>query len=263
MNRVHVVPRAAWVCGLLILPLAASAQQTPLNSQAAGTPHYDVVLEVPELSVGELELLVANLRAHLSLQANAASLVNISAGAVVAIDSVRLGLYGVLGEAYLYIDLDNVQRIVRRVVQTLDNNPEILTRVLQSADSLLRTVGGVADTALQPGGVVGQVVGTVGRTLEIASRPGGLLSQTVNALGQTVQQVVTQTGSLVELTLDSAGSLVNEKALGSVLDLPTVQTATIPGGRTVRTVRDTTGNLIDVTLDRSGRVLDAVSRTRR
>jgi hypothetical protein len=78
-----------------------------------------------------------------------------------------------------------------------------------------------------------------------------------------VQQVVTQTGSLVELTLDSAGSLVNEKALGSVLDLPTVQTATIPGGRTVRTVRDTTGNLIDVTLDRSGRVLDAVSRTRR
>jgi YD repeat-containing protein len=248
-------PSRRLACGVLLLVATpALAQQTPVANTGTGTPHYDVVLEVPELSVGEIELLVANLRAHLSLQANAASLVNVSAGAVVSIDSVELGLYGILAEAYLYVDLKNVQRIVRRVVTTLDNNPEILTRVLATADSVLRTVGGVANTALQPGGVASQAVGAVGQTLDNVTRPGGLLSQTVNTLGQTVQQVVTQTGSLVERTLDTTGQLLNERTLGSVLDLPILRTATNTAGQTVRTVRDTAGNLIEVTLDSAGGV---------
>jgi hypothetical protein len=222
-----------------------------------GTPHYDVVLEVPELSVEELELKVTGVLARLALDANAANLVAISAGAVVGIERVELGLYGVQAEAYLYADLDNVSHIVRRVVKTLDKNPQVLTRLLATADSLVRTVGNVANTALQPGGVVSQTVGVAGNTLTNLTQPNGLLSETTNQLaqavpgavgavgqtlgnigkvtgvlsqltnpaGQLVQQVVTETGSLVERTLDTSGKALNLRSLGSVLDLPLVRQA--------------------------------------
>lgn len=55
-----------------------------------GTPHYDVVLEVPELSVDSIGLRVSGLEAHLSLNADAASLVSLTAGADVTIDRVEL-----------------------------------------------------------------------------------------------------------------------------------------------------------------------------
>jgi hypothetical protein len=124
-----------------------------------GTPHYDVVLEVPELSVDSLGLTVAGLRAHLSLNANAASLVSLTAGADVSIDRVELQIMGVLAQVYLYIDLDNVTRIVDRVLATLERNPQLFTQLLSTVDNTVNTVGGVANTALQPGGVVGQIGG--------------------------------------------------------------------------------------------------------
>lgn len=245
------------ILALFALSARADAQQTPVGQAMAGTPHYDVVLEVPELSVEEIELTVSGLRVQLALDALAANLVSISAGAVVGIDRVELGLYGILAEAYLYVDLDNVSHIVRRVVQTIDNNPQLLTRLLESADSLLRATGGIANTALRPGGVVSQTVGAVGQTLDQVTRPGGLLSQTVNNLGQTVQQLVTQTGSLVERTVDTAGRVVNERTLGSALSLPLVRESRNAAGQTLRLVRDTAGNVIELTLDTAGSVVGA------
>lgn len=242
---------------LLVVSARADAQQTPVRAPMQGTPHYDVVLEVPELSVGEIELKVAGLRAQLALDALAANLVSVSAGAVVGIERVELGIYGVLAEAYLYVDLDNVSHIVRRVVQTIDSNPQLLTRLLESADSLVRAAGGIANTALQPGGVVSQTVGAVGRTANEVTRPGGLLSQTVNAAGQTVQQLVSQTGSLVERTLDTTGRIVNERTLGAALSLPVVRESRNAAGQTLRVVRDTAGNVIELTLDAAGSVIGA------
>lgn len=242
---------------LLLIAAPADAQQTPAGQPMAGTAHYDVVLEVPELSVGEIELTVSGLRAQLALDALAANLVSVSAGAVVGIDRVELGLYGILAEAYLYVDLDNVSHIVRRVVQTIDNNPQLLTRLLESADSLVRATGGIANTALQPGGIVSQTVGAVGQTLDQVTRPGGLLSQTVNSLGQTVRQSVTQTGSLVEHTLDSTGNIVNERTLGSALSLPLIRESRNAAGQTLRLVRSAAGSVIELTLDAAGNVTGA------
>ncbi len=99
------------------------------------TPNRDVILEIPELSVDSIGLTVSNVRAHVSLEANAMNLVQINAGVDVGIKQVQLGIVGVFAEAYLYVDLDNVARIVTRVVQTLDRNPEILTQVLQAVDT--------------------------------------------------------------------------------------------------------------------------------
>lgn len=57
---------------------------------------------------------------------------------------MQLSITGVLAEVYLYVDLDNVARIVDRVVLTLDRNPEILTQVRQAVDTTVNAATGAA-----------------------------------------------------------------------------------------------------------------------
>ena len=135
------------VLGLLLLPALAFAQrdssqaqprtggQRFANTSTGFTPNRDVILEIPELSVDSIGLTVQDVRAHVSLDANAMNFVQITAGVDVGIRKVQLSISGVLAEAYLYVDLDNVARIVDRVVATLDRNPNILTQVLQAVDT--------------------------------------------------------------------------------------------------------------------------------
>jgi hypothetical protein len=130
---------------------SASAQVTtttaqgiqPLSTNTSLTPNRDVILEIPELSVDSIGLTVENVKAHVSLDANAMNFVQLNAGVDVGIKKVQLGLVGVFAEAYLYVDLDNVARIVNRVVQTLDKNPQILTQVLKTVDVGVSSITGV------------------------------------------------------------------------------------------------------------------------
>src|SRR4051812_43884629 len=130
-----LVAGLAW-CVAVAAP--ASAQQ-PTGQRFTGTtaitPNRDVILEIPELSVDSIGLTVSDVRAHVALDANAMNLVQITAGVDVGIKKVQLGIVGVYGEVYLYADLDNVARIVDRVVATLDRNPKILTQVLAAVDT--------------------------------------------------------------------------------------------------------------------------------
>lgn len=115
---------------------AAKAASPRITSTSTGTtPNRDVILEVPELSVDSIGLTVQDVRAHVSLDANAMNFVQITAGADVGIKKVQLSITGVMAEAYLYVDLDNVAKIVDRVVATLDRNPKILTQVLKTVDT--------------------------------------------------------------------------------------------------------------------------------
>jgi len=124
----------------------ASAQQpTPQRTFAATTsltPNRDVILEIPELSVDSIGLTVSDVRAHVALDANAMNLVQLTAGVDVGIKKVQLGIVGVMAEAYLYVDLDNVAKIVNRVVQTLDRNPQILIQVLKTVDTAVTSITG-------------------------------------------------------------------------------------------------------------------------
>jgi YD repeat-containing protein len=233
------------------------ARAAATSSAQGGTPNYDVVLEVPDLSVDSIGLTVQQLQAHLALDANVARLVSLSAGADVGIGRVHLDLVGVQAEAYLYVDLDNVTRIANRVVTTLDRNPRILTQVLSTADVAVNTAGRVANTALAPNGPVSRAVGAVGQTLDNATRPGGLLSQTVNSLGQTVQRTLGTGGSILERTLDSTGRVLSNRTVGSVLSLPAVRETTNQAGQVVRQVRDQSGQLIELVLNQAGEVASA------
>lgn len=144
--------------GILIAGLACcvvsaaptSAQQpTPqqpstqrYTATTSTTPNRDVILEIPELSVDSIGLTVADVKAHVALDANAMNLVQLTAGVDVGIKKVQLGIVGVLAEAYLYVDLDNVAKIVNRVVQTLDRNPQILIQVLKTVDTGVNAITG-------------------------------------------------------------------------------------------------------------------------
>ena len=217
-------------------PTRAPRRPLAADTVAAGTRNYDVILEIPELRVDSIGLTVDNLRAHLALDARVANFVTLNAGADVTIDSVGLSITGVLGEAYLYIDLDNVARIVNRVLTTLDRNPEIVSGLLTTVDTLVNTVGGIGQNLLQPG---------------------GLLSQTVNTLGQTVSRTLDTTGRIVERTVDTAGRVVGENVVGNVTSLPLVREVSSTAGQVVRQVRDTSGAIIEYTLDTAGKVVSA------
>src|SRR5688572_27645037 len=138
---------------VLALPITLVAQQrdTTARRPAAGqrynasmqpglTSNRDVILEVPELSVDSIGLTVKDVRAHVALDANAMNLVQITAGVDVGIKQVQLGITGVFAEVYLYVDLDNVARIVDRVVMTLDRNPQILAQVLKTVDTAVGSI---------------------------------------------------------------------------------------------------------------------------
>jgi len=145
MNASRLIIAAAFVALLSKDALAQGTAAPATRTAPAGriqasmqpglTPNRDVILEVPELSVDSIGLTVENVRAKVALDANAMNLVRLTAGVDVGIKKVQLGIVGVYGEVYLYADLDNVARIVDRVVQTLDRNPQILTQVLKAVDT--------------------------------------------------------------------------------------------------------------------------------
>ena len=116
--------------------------QRTFTSNAQVTSNRDVILEIPELSVDSIGLTVSDVRAHVALDANAMNLVQVTAGVDVGIKKVQLGIVGVMAEAYLYVDLDNVAKIVNRVVQTLDRNPQILIQVLKTVDTAVNSITG-------------------------------------------------------------------------------------------------------------------------
>lgn len=202
----------------------------------AGGDQPDVLLDIPNLSVDEITLDVQNLQAHVSLDARVANLVKITAGVDASIEKVNLTIKGVQASVLLIVRLDNVREIIDKTLTTLDNNPQLVERLLQTVDNTVGTVGGVANTALQPGGVI---------------------SQTVNTLGQTVNRTVDTAGNIVERTLDQTGNLLNMRTIGRALDLPLVRETTNTAGQVVRTVRDASGSVIELTLDRAGQVVNS------
>lgn len=235
-------------------PGAAAARKS-IGAGTAAQP--DVLVDVPNLSVDDIRLDVQKVHVQLALDARVANLLILNAGVEAGIDRVRLQISGVGAEARLIVRLDKVAKILDRTLLTIDNNPKIITNLLQAVDTTVNTVGGVANTALQPGGVASQAVGTLGQTLNNVTAPNGLLSQTVNTLGQTVQRTLDTTGNIVERTLDTTGNLVNERTVGRLLDMQVLKQTTNEAGQIVKQVRDTTGAVLEYTVDNAGKIVNS------
>jgi hypothetical protein len=193
-------------------------------------PEYDVVLDIPNVCVERIFLKVDSVTARLALIAQISNLVKVTAGADVLIGNVDLTIQDVRATALLLVDLDDVVHIVDNTLTFVDNHPEI---VQQLGSTLQNTVG-----------TVGSTVGGLLR---------GLIVHTTNlANGNVLQRVIDQTtGAILDRTTSTAGKLVSEKSLGSILNLPVLKETTNAAGQIVRQVREQGGGLLQYTLDKA------------
>ena len=141
---------------------------------------------MPKLTVEEISLEVDNLHAQIALEARLADLVQLRVGADVEIERVALEIKGVEAQAQLKARLDNVLAIIERALETVDNNPELLTELARSTE---RAAGGLGEGVAKVGEEGGQLV-----------------EGTVEDAGQLAEGTVEEAGQLAEGEAQQAGS---------------------------------------------------------
>ncbi len=99
---------------------AARARQD--RGESMGDP--DIQLDIPSLSVEEIDLEVEDLKVRLSIQAELADLVKIKVGLDAELGEAKLGIKGVEAQAQLKARLDNVRAIFSEVLASLQHNPQ-------------------------------------------------------------------------------------------------------------------------------------------
>lgn len=202
-----------------------------------GDKQPDVFLDVPNLSVDSINLQVKKLEARVSLDARVANLVVLKAGVDATIDEVKLDINGVKAQVLLVVRLDNVKDIIVKTLETLDKNPQLVESLLKTVDNTVNTVGGVANKALAPD---------------------GLLASTVNNLGQTVNKTLDLTGNIVESTVDATGKVLSSKTVGKLADMKKVSESKTDAGNTLTTYSGGDNTLIEVITDKTGKILSRV-----
>ena len=200
----------------------------------------DVLLDVPVLNVGAINLEVRGLRAHVAVLAELANLVNLSVGVDARLDEVKLTIEDVEAQALLKVRLEHVRAILEKALETIAENPQILESLARTVDQTAEQVGGAAREAVGEDGAVSQVAGGVGDTTrqvgEVAERVGegaqGAVGQVAGQAGQAAQGVTEEARGEVKAT-PSAERLAQE--LG--VDLSQVEGTGAGGYITVKDVR--------------------------
>jgi hypothetical protein len=147
----------------------------------------DVLLDVSELEVEKITLEVAGLRAHVSVLAQLASLVNLQVGVDARLNRVKLVIEGVRAKVLLKVWLDEVRAILEKALDTLGEHPEILENLLQTLNELLEGRLGDALGALE----------SVLEGLEEGDTVDALLKGRLEDIRATLEQVLEQV-SVVE-----------------------------------------------------------------
>jgi hypothetical protein len=135
----------------------------PMGRAPSGEP--DVHLDVPSLHVGEISVDVERLEAHLALRAQLAGLVNLVAGAHVGVDKVRMEIKDVDAEAMLKVRLENTYNIFDRTLTTLDESPELMQYLHESADGAVEQMDDSDSQDTKAGGAVGELTSGAGDKL--------------------------------------------------------------------------------------------------
>jgi hypothetical protein len=114
---------------------------------AAQDDDPDVVLEIPQLRVDEISLEVEDLEARVALDADVLELLRLHFGVDAVLGRVGLTIKGLEAQVLLRARLDTVAQIIDRVLTTIDDNPQIVERLV---------------------GQVGTTANGAGRSVEIA-----------------------------------------------------------------------------------------------
>lgn len=213
-----------------------SGTQTGSGSGSTSSSIPDVVLYVPNLSVGKIELDVDDLQANINLNAQVAGLVTVNAGVAVSIEKVNITIADVEAELELVVRLGHLVDIVNRVFKSLDLNPLLITAI--------NDVTNLVDT------VVGEVDGLLGSI----TQGGNTLSFIVDNLGNIVQQVAGTAGSTVSSIVGNY--LQNMTATGEVEQLANglVQKTYnySPLNALVNIIFNTAGQVVQATVAKAG-----------
>jgi hypothetical protein len=167
---------------------------TPERRESDDQP--DVLLDVPELRVDEISLEVEDLHARVALRADVLSLLRLHVGVEADLGRVQLTIKGVEAQALLKVRLDNVARIIDRVLTTIDNNPEIV-------EGLIEQVGAAAE---EVGAGTGQALG------ELAPGAGSAVDEAGKAAGTAVGGVARGAGTASREVAQGAERVVEEVA---------------------------------------------------
>jgi hypothetical protein len=164
------------------------AEDPPTNNGVPEEPparqDVDVLLDVSELEVDKIHLKVRNLRAHVSVLAELASLVNLQIGVDARLDLVELEIEGVRAKVLLKVRLDNVRAILVHALDTVAEHPEILEALTRALDELLTGTLGNALGALE------NVLGD----LEIGGTVDEALKGNLEDVRNTLQDILDQAG---------------------------------------------------------------------
>ncbi|KAI1098255.1 hypothetical protein F4804DRAFT_132199 [Jackrogersella minutella] len=114
----------------------SSGSGTTTSVASYGSSPPDVLLKVPELHVGRIELDVDNMSAEINLAAQIANLVEINAGVQIGITKVNITIADVDANLDLVIRLGNLADIVNRTLESLNLNP-LLINILNETTSLV------------------------------------------------------------------------------------------------------------------------------
>jgi pyruvate/2-oxoglutarate dehydrogenase complex dihydrolipoamide acyltransferase (E2) component len=209
----------------------------------------DVLLDVENLEVEKITLEVDSLRAHISVLAELANLVNLSVGADVQLGRVKLEIDGVRAKALLKVRLENVRAILEKALETLGEHPEILQSLAQALTQVLREALRDASSALDnvlEGLDVGDTVDEVlkGRLEDIGSELEGALERqgggATQAAGELAGGIIDQGGQGVRDEQESSGEVpatqaARRKAQQLGVDLSAVEGS---GPGSLITIRD-------------------------
>jgi hypothetical protein len=89
------------------------------------------------LEVDRIKLTVKDLRAHVSVLAELASLLNLQVGVDARLDEVELEIEGVRAKVLLKVRLDDVRAILKHALDTVAEHPEILRILTRALDELV------------------------------------------------------------------------------------------------------------------------------
>ena len=148
----------------------------------------DVLLNVEELEVDRIKLTVKDLRAHVSVVAELASLVSLQVGVDARLDAVELEIEGVRAKLLLKVRLDNVRAILKHALDTVAEHPEILRILTRALDELVE-------------GMLGDALGTLEGALdglEVGGTVDELLKGRLEDVRDTLQEVLSQAGEQAE-----------------------------------------------------------------
>jgi hypothetical protein len=165
----------------------------------------DVLLDAPVVKVDELNLEVEELRARVSLQAEVLDHLRLHVGADVFIGQVGLEIKGVEAQALLKVRLDNVARILDRVLTTIDRNPQLLEGLVEGTGHAIAELGEGAGSAVEE---VGEGAGSA--VEEVGEGAGSAVEDIGEGAGAAVEDIGEGAGSAVEDVGEGAGSAVED-----------------------------------------------------